>query len=123
MEMFVAHDIPPLSFNSLEFASVCNDLDDAVSVSCIQSSKTSQAGYFLGSQNPTNPIHWTNLLNAHPYLLKLEVHVVMEKIQVNSSAPWNPKTDARAAHVYCAANQEDQVNKVLIAFTTRIADG
>ena len=39
----------------------------------------------------------------------------MEKIQVNSSAPWNPKTDDRAAHVYYAANQEDQVNKVLIS--------
>ena len=48
-------------------------------------------------------------------LLKLDVNVIMEKIQVNSSAPWNPKTDARAAHVYCATNQEDQVNKVLIS--------
>ena len=62
-----------------------------------------------------NPIHWTYLLNANPRLLKLDVYVVMEKIQVNSSAPWNPKTDARDAHIYYAANQEDQVNKVLIS--------
>ena len=57
VKMFVAHDTPPLSFNSLEFATVCNDLDGAVSVSCIQSSKTSRAGYFLGSQRIMNPIH------------------------------------------------------------------
>ena len=115
MKMFVAHNTSPLSFNSMEFATVCNDLDGAVSVNCIQSSKTNRAGYFLGSQRTMNPIHWTQLLNAHPRLLKLDVHVVMEKIQVNSSAPWNPKTDTRAAHVYCAVNQEDQVNKLLIS--------
>ena len=113
--MFVAHDIAPLSFNSLEFALVCNNLDGAVSISCIQFSKTSRAGYSLGSRIIMNPIHWTDLLNAHPCLLKLDLHVVMERIQVNSSAPWNPKTDTRALHVYCAANQEDQVNKVLIS--------
>ena len=39
----------------------------------------------------------------------------MEKIEVksSSSAPWNPKNDVQALHIYCAANQEDQVNKVL----------
>ena len=58
-----------------------------------------------------NPVHWSDQLNAHTHLLKLDVYVVMEKIQVKSSAIWNPKTDARALHVYCAANQEDQVNK------------
>ena len=41
VKMFVAHDTPPLSFNLLEFATVCNDLDGSVSVSFIQSSKTS----------------------------------------------------------------------------------
>ena len=35
VKMFVAHDIDPLSFNSLEFALVCNDLDGALSVSRI----------------------------------------------------------------------------------------
>ena len=69
VKMFVTHNVDPLSFNSLEFASVCNDLDGAVSISCIQSSKTSRAGYFLGSQKTMNPIHWTYLLNAHPRLL------------------------------------------------------
>ena len=80
VKMFVAHDIDPLSFNSLEFASGCNDLDGALSVSCIQSSNTSRAGYFLGSRNTMDPIHWSDLLNAHPRLLKLDVCVVMEKI-------------------------------------------
>ena len=87
VKMFVAHDVDPLSFNSLEFALVCNDLDGALSVSRIQSSNTSRAGYFLGSRNTMNPIHWSDLLNAHPCLLKLDVYIVMVKIQVKSSAP------------------------------------
>ena len=29
------------------------------------------------------------------------------------STPWNPKTEARAVHVYCAADKEDKINKVL----------
>ena len=62
-----------------------------------------------------NPDHWSDLLNVHPRLLKLDVYVVMEKIQVKSSAIWNPKTDARALHIYCASNHEEQVNKVLIS--------
>ena len=39
----------------------------------------------------------------------------MENIEVksSSSAPWNPNNDFRALHIYCAENQEDQVNKVL----------
>ena len=78
VKMFVAHDIDPFSFNALEFASVCNDLDGALSVSRIQSNKTSRAGYFIGSRNTMNPIHWSDLLNAHHCLLKLDVYVVME---------------------------------------------
>ena len=103
--MFVAHDTPPLSFILVEFAMVCNDLDGAVSVSCIQSSTTSRAGYLLRSRNTMNDKHWTPLLNANPRLVKLDVHVVTERIQVNASTPWNLKTDAQAANVYCAANQ------------------
>ena len=49
VKMFVAHDTPPLFFNLMEFSTVCNDLDGADSVSCIQSSKTSRAEFFLGS--------------------------------------------------------------------------
>ena len=60
-----------------------------------------------------NNKHWTQLLNANPRLLKLDVHVVTERIQVNASAPWNPKTNVWAAHAYYAANQEDQVKKVM----------
>ena len=60
-----------------------------------------------------NDKHWMLLLNATPRLVKLDVHVVTERVQVNASAPWNPKIDARAAHMYCAAHQEDQVNKVM----------
>ena len=115
VKIFVAHDIDPLFFNSLEFASVCNDLDGALSVSRIQSSNITRAGYFLGSRITMNPVHWSDLLNTHPRLLKLDVSVVMEKIQVKSSAVWDPKTNARALHVYYASNQEDQVNKVLIS--------
>ena len=99
VKMFIAQDTPPISFNSLELATVCNDLDGAISVSCIKSSTTSRAGCLLGSRNIMNDKHWTQLLNANPRLLKLDVHVVTERIQVNASAPWNPKTDARAAHV------------------------
>ena len=113
VKMFVVHDTPPISFNSAEFATACNDLDGAVSVSCIQASATSKAGYLLGSQKTMNDKHWTPLLNANPRLVKLDVHVVTERIQVNASAPWNLKTDAQAAHVYCAAHQKDQVNKVM----------
>ena len=91
--MFVAHDVDPLSFNSLEFSVACNDLDGALSVSQIQSSNTTRAGYFLGSRITMNPDHWSDLLNVHPRLLNLDVYVVMEKIQVKTSSVWNPKTD------------------------------
>ena len=67
------------------------------------------------SWNTMNDQYWTQLLNVNPCLFKLDVHVVTERIQVNASTPWSPKTDALAAHVYCAANQEDQVNKVMIS--------
>ena len=52
-------------------------------------------------------------MNANPKLNNIGVYIVTKKIEVNSSAPWNPKTDARTAHVYCAAEQEDQLNKAL----------
>ena len=60
-----------------------------------------------------NDKHWTPLLNANLRLVKLDVHVVTERIQVNACTPWNSKTNAQAAHVYCAANQENQVHKVI----------
>ena len=60
-----------------------------------------------------NDKHWIPLLNANPRVVKLDVHVVTKRIQVNACTPWNPKTDAQAAYVYCAAHQEDQVNKVM----------
>ena len=106
VKMFVAHNIDPLSFNSLKFSVVCNDLDGALSVSRIQSSNTTRAGYFLGSRITMNPDHWSDLLNVYPRLLKLDVYVVIEKIQVKSSAVWNHKTDAQALHVYCASHHE-----------------
>ena len=52
IEMFVAPVTPPISFNAVEFATACNDLDGAVSVSCIQASTTSRAGYLLGLERP-----------------------------------------------------------------------
>ena len=66
VKMFVAHDIDPLAFNSLEFSVACNDLDGALSVSRIQSSNTTKAGYLLGSRITMNPPHWSDLLYAHP---------------------------------------------------------
>ena len=115
VKMLVAHDTPPISFYSLEFRTVCNDLDGDVAVRCIQASATSRADYLLGPPKTMNAKHWTQLLQANPRLTKLDVHVVMEKFEVksSSSAPWNPKNDVRVFHIYCAENQEDQVNKVL----------
>ena len=52
-------------------------------------------------------------MNANPKLKNIDVNIVTKKIDVNLSAPWNLKTDSRAAHMYCAADQEDQLNKVL----------
>ena len=60
-----------------------------------------------------NDSHWGQLMNADPTLNNIHVNIVTKTIEVNSSAPWNPKTDARATHVYCAAEQEDQLNKAL----------
>ena len=84
--MLVAHDTPPISFDFLEFRTVCNDLDSDVAISCIQASATSRAGYLLGSRKTMNAKHWTQLLRANPCLTKLDVHVVMEKIEVKSSS-------------------------------------
>ena len=44
VKISVAHDTPPVSFNSIEYVTTSNDLDDSVSVSCIQASSTSEAG-------------------------------------------------------------------------------
>ena len=94
VKKFVAHDTPLISLNTVEFATPCNDFDSAVSISCIQASATSKAGYLLGSQKTMNDKHWKPFLNANPRLVKLDVQVVKERIQVNTSAPWNPKTGA-----------------------------
>ena len=48
-------------------------------------------------------------MNANPKLKNIDVNIVTKKINVNSSAPWNPKTDARAADVYCASDKEDYI--------------
>ena len=105
--MIVAHDTPPISFNLVEFATIYKDLDSAVFVSWIQASDTNSGGYLLRFWKTMNDKHLMLLLNANPRLVKLDVHVVTKKIQVNSSSPWNPKTGARALHVYCADHQED----------------
>ena len=110
VKIFVTHDTLPVSFNSIEYARACNDLNDAVSVSPIQTSSTSEAGYLLGSCKTTNDSYWGPLMNANPKLNNIDVNIVTKKIEVNSSTPWNPKTDARASHVYYVAEQEDKLN-------------
>ena len=113
VKIFVAHDTLPVSFNSNEYVTACNDLDDLVYVSYIQSSSTSEACYLLGSCNTMNNCHWGQLMNTNPKLKNIDVNIVTKKIEVNLSAPWNLKTDTRATHVYYAADKEDQTNKVL----------
>ena len=54
-----------------------------------------------------NDSHWGPLMNTNPKLDNIDVNIVTKKIEVNSSAPWNPKTDASATHVFHAAEQED----------------
>ena len=49
VKLLVAHDASPLSFNSIEYATMCNDLDGAVSVNSIQESSTIEAGYLIGT--------------------------------------------------------------------------
>ena len=83
VKMLVAHDTPPISFDSLEFRTVCNDLDGDVAVRCIQASATSRADYLLGPPKTMNAKHWTQLLQANPRLAKLDVHVVMERLKSN----------------------------------------
>ena len=52
-------------------------------------------------------------MNANPKLNNIDVNIVTKKIEVNSSVLWNPKTDDRATHVYCAAEQEEELNNAL----------
>ena len=52
-------------------------------------------------------------MNSNPKLNNIDVNIVTKKIDVNLSAPWNPETDAMAAHVYCASNKDNQFNMAL----------
>ena len=76
VKMLLAHDTPPISFESLEYRTICTNLDGNLSISIIQASATSRAGYLLGSRKTMNPRHWTPLLQAHPCFAKLDVHAV-----------------------------------------------
>ena len=62
-------------------------------------------------------------MNANPKLKNIDVNIVPKKTDANLSAPWNPKTDARAAHVYCASDKEDQLNKVLCSLHQKNVSG
>ena len=54
VKLFVAHDTQPVSFNPIDYVTVCNDFKGAVSVSSIQASSTIRAGYLVGSCRTQN---------------------------------------------------------------------
>ena len=88
VKIFVAHNIPPVSFNTIKYATVCNDLDGVVTVSSIQASSTSEAGYLLSSRKTQNDIHWDHSMNTNPKLKSIDVNIVtIKKIDANLSAP------------------------------------
>ena len=76
VKIFVAHNTPPVSFISIEYATACNDLNNAVSVSSIQASSTSEAGYLLGSHKTQNNMHWGYLMNTNPKLKNIEYALI-----------------------------------------------
>ena len=84
VKLFVAHNIPPVSFNSIEYATVCNDLDRALSVSSIQASTTIKASYLIGSCRTQNENHWTNLINENSKLKNIDFNIFTKKIDVTT---------------------------------------
>ena len=54
LKMFVSHDLPTTTFNSIDFAKATGSIDGAVLVCVIQASKVVEAGYLLGSLNTMN---------------------------------------------------------------------
>ena len=99
----VAHDKPSVSFNSIEYATVCNDLYGVISVSSIQPSTTIVASYLIGLRRTQNNNHWARLMNHNSKLKNIDANIVTKKIEVNLSTPWKPKNGVRAAHMYCLA--------------------
>ena len=50
IKVFIGHDLPAAAFNLIKFARATENIDSAVSVCVIQSSKVVRAGYLLGSR-------------------------------------------------------------------------
>ena len=113
VNLFVANDEPHIACHLIEYATVCNEHDNTVSISSIQSRIIIEGGYLIGSHRTQNDTNWVRLMNANSKLQNIDINIVTKMVDVNLSGPWNPKTDARAAHVYCAADKEDCHNKVL----------
>ena len=113
VKTFVAHNLLQFSINSIEFASACDDLEGAVSNSNIQVSTTIEAGHLIGScktmiDSPLVPSFGRQSKAKH-----IDVKVLTKKIEIGLMEPWNLKTDARVARVFCSTDKEDCLNTAL----------
>jgi len=110
VKMVVGHDILAAAFNSLEFAQKADNLDGAICVCIIQSSKAVESGYLLGSRKTMDDVHWSNHFNNHQRLLNMDVQVKSHPINDHTDGPWNPRNNVNAAHILYSAKDEKAVN-------------
>ena len=110
VKLFVGHDTLAAVINSLEFSQKADEFDGSVCMCIIQASKVVEAGYFLGSNNTMDDIHWNNHYNNPPRLLKMDVQVKSHPIPNPTGAPWSPKSQVHAAHILCSAENEKTAN-------------
>ena len=110
VKMFVGHNIQVDAFNSLKFAQKVDDLDGAVRVFIIQSSKVVEAEYLLGSSKTMDDTHWSNHFNNHPRLLKMNVQVKSHSINDYTKGPWNLRNHVHATHMLFFIEDEKAVN-------------
>ena len=110
VKMFVGHNILAAAFNSLEFAQIAEDLDGAVCVCIIKSSKVVESGYLLGSRKTMEYVHWSNHFNNYQRLLNMDVQVKSRPINDHTDGPWSPRNNVNAEHILYAAKYEKAVN-------------
>ena len=102
VKVFVSLDLPATVFNWIEFAKVTDDIDGAVAVCVVQSSKVVKTGYVLGSRKAMVDSRWCKLYNNHPKLNNIDVQVSSHYIKDLTNKPWDPKNNVHGAHILCS---------------------
>ena len=113
VKVFVGHDMPSAVFSSLEVAQKIDEIDNAVRVCPIQSSKVVVTGYLGGSTKTLDVQNWTKHYNVHSCLFNVNVEVKLMNIKDpnRESIKWSPKNQVIDAHILCA---EKDLEKVVI---------